>query len=278
MYDQNEIKLLHEAFFAIAESYTSMVYVDVADKRTYPIRLDDFAKRYEDVLEKNPKIEDALAQYVSDAVFEEDAKEVMSYADCANVRKMLEEKNALLHIYRVIHNDRIVYYRMKIVPIEGGAKLVYGFENIDSQYRKQMEINSERERQMKVLDGLSREFTSVWYLDGKSRKVKLVRNNGRPGENEGPVEIGQSIVDYHFSMQKYFASFVESGDFERLMHETSYEELVKNSGDDNLYCVDYMRFNPDKTSSRFQLCYAKTTDADGIANFVMGFRKLDRKQ
>ncbi len=128
---------------------------------------------------------------------------------------------------------------------------------------------------MMLVDGLSREYMSVWYLDGKSRKVKLIQNNGSEKENAAPVKIGETVIDYHFSMQKYYGSYVDPEDFDRMMRETSYETLVENTTEDDLYSINYIRINPDKTRSHFQVCYAKITDDAGIANFVFGYRNID---
>lgn len=76
-------------------------------------------------------------------------------------------------------------------------------------------------------------------------------------------------------MQKYFSTYVSPEDFDHLMEETSYESIVKNAGDDNLYCINYIRINTDGQRNHFQLCYAKITDDTGMANFVVGFRNID---
>ena len=275
MIGQNEAKMLYEAFFAIAESYTSIIYMDTEDEKAYTIRLDDYSARYEEALKAHPSMHDIVQQYVKDTVYKEDADGVMKLTDRKYVEERLKSETPILHVYRTIHNEKIVYYRLKIVPVEDGKKLIYGFENIDSQFRVQLEINAEREKQMTFLDCLSREYMSVWYLDGKSRKVALIKNNGTDSENGEPVRIGSTMVDYHFSMLKYFGNFARPEDFDRLMQETGYDALVENAGENDLYSVNYTRINPDKSTSLFQVCYAKTTDSSGVANFVFGFRKID---
>ena len=275
MIGQDEIKLLYDAFFAIAESYTSIIYMDTSDQRAYSIRLDDYSIRYEEALSTHPKMSDVLELYVNETVCRDDAAGIIRLADSEYVLDRLKTENPILHIYRSVHGDNILYYRLKIVPVDDGKKLIYGFENIDSQYRRQLEIKAESERQMRLLDGLSREYMSVWFLDGKSRKITLIKNNGSEAENGEPVRIGNTMVDYHFSMQKYFGEFAKPEDFERLMVETSYESLERNAGDNDLYSVNYVRINPDKSLSHFQACYAKIVDDQGVANFVFGFRCID---
>ena len=76
-------------------------------------------------------------------------------------------------------------------------------------------------------------------------------------------------------MQKYYGNFVDPEDFDRMMRETSYETLVEKTNEEDLYSVNYVRINPDKTRSPFQVCYAKITDSSGIANFVFGYRKTE---
>jgi len=276
MTDQDGFKLLYEAFFAIAESYTSIIYMDMSDGNAYAIRLDDYSKRYENFLNTHPSMYEVVKRYAEDTVHPADRDGMMKLADREIVLNRLETENPLHHIYRAIHDDNVIYYRVKIVPIEDGKKLIYGFENINPQYRRQIEANEERQRTTKLFDGLSREYLSVWYLDGRSGKVTLVRNNGLPKENEKAVKIGETMVDYHFSMQKYFGSFVKPEDFERLMHETSYDVLVANTREDDFHTIDYTRINEDGTTSHFQACYAKIVDEAQVANFVFGFRNTDR--
>lgn len=275
MYDQNEMKLLYEAFFAIAESYTSIVYLDTEDNVIYPIRLDDYSRRYEEALKKRPPAEEIFRQYVNDTVFAEDAVEVMKFSDKEYVLERLKKETPILHIYRTRHNDRVVYYRLKIVPIEDGKKIIMGFENVDANYRREIEMNDDKMFHMSLLDGLSREYMSVWYLDGKSRKVRLIQNNGLEEENGDAVRIGNMMVDYHFTMQKYFEKYAQPQDFDRLMEETSYDTLVRTVGDNVMYPINYIRINPDNSRSHFQACFAKIDDETGIASFVCGFRNVD---
>ncbi|MBO4890120.1 MAG: hypothetical protein J5574_03925 [Lachnospiraceae bacterium] len=275
MVDINESRILYEAFCAIAESYTSIVYLDANDRKVYPVRLDDYSRRYEEKLMAKPYMDKILAEYSGETVYKEDIPELMKFADYDYVIERLKEENPIFYTYRAIHNDRILYYRLKIVPIEDGQKIVYGFENFDGQFRRQMKMNAESELRMMLVDGLSREYLSVWYLDGKSHKITLIQNNGSENENGVPVKIGETVIDYHFSAQKYYHNFVDPEDFDRMMNETSYDHLVENANENDLYCVNYIRNNPDGTRSRFQVCYAKITDEAGIANFVFGYRCMD---
>jgi hypothetical protein len=231
--------------------------------------------RYREAFDAGNDLETILGMYVKETVYRDDADKLMRYADLDYVMKKLESENPLIYVYRCVHDEKMVYYRLKIVPIEGGQKLIYGFENFDKQFRDQLQIKSQREMQMMLVDGLSREYLSVWHLDGKSRKVALIRNNGAPEDNAEPVRIGETMIDYHFSMQKYFGNFANGDDFDRLMHETSYESLVKNAGEQDLYRINYTRINTNGTTSHFQVCYAKIVDAAGICDFVFGFRNID---
>lgn len=267
--------LLHEVFNTIAASYTSIIYLDTTDMMAYPVLLDQYSERYRSVLENGISMPDVVEMYVRDGVHTDDRASLLKYADYNYVSNKLLTENPILHVYRTVHGDNILYYRLKIIPIEDGKKLVYGFENIDHEYRKQLEIRSERELQMMFLKGLSREYMSVWYLDGASRKVRLIQNNGTDAENGEAVRIGSMIMDYHFSMRKYFGKYVDPEDFDRMMHETAYETLVEKAHDNDLYSINYIRINPDESRSHFQVCYAKITDEKGIANFVFGYRCMD---
>lgn len=275
MNEQDRIDFLNSVFSKIAETYTTIVYMDTSDGKIYPIRLDEYSKKYEEIMAKQPSMHDLMELYAKETVYKDDIDDVVMLGDYAYVTERLKKEPTLIHIYRSIHNNRIVYYRLKIIMFEDGKKLLYGFENIDEQYRLQLEVKAERTLHAKILQALSREYLSVWYLDGKSRKVRLIQNNGEESENGEAVRIGSTMVDYHFSLQKYFSKYVSPDDFDRLMNETSYETVVKKAGDNDLLYINYIRINPDGTKSHFQVCYAKIDDDSGVANFVVGFRSTE---
>lgn len=272
---QGDKSLFYDAFMAIAASYTSMVFIDTEDDTMYPIRLDNYSKRYEDMLEGKPKARDVFKRYVEETVFKDDRDKILRLIDIDYVSELVRDNREVSMIYRAVHKDNIVYYRLKIVQIEEGKKLIYAFENVDDQYRKQIEANSEKGLYDAVVKGLSREYLSVWYLDGASRKIRLIMNNGSEEENGEAVRIGNMMIDYHFSMQKYFDGYVDPEDFERLMNETSYESIVAKTNEKHLYRVSYIRINPDQTRSQFMAVFAKIVDEMGVANFVVGFKNMD---
>ncbi len=272
---QGDKSIFYDAFMAVASSYASMMCIDTEDDTMYPIRHDDYSKRYDEMLQDKPKARDVFKKYVEETVIREDRDKLMRLVDIGYVRELMHNKSDISLIYRTVHNDKIVYYRLKIVPIEDGKKLIYAFENVDEQYRKQIEANSEKGLYESVVKGLSREYLSVWYLDGASRKIRLIMNNGSEEENGEAVRIGNMMIDYHFSMQKYFDGFVDPDDFERLMNETSYDAIVAKTNEKNLYRVSYIRINPDQTRSQFMAVFAKIVDEKGVANFVVGFKNMD---
>ena len=96
--------------------------MDSTDRKVYPIRLDDYSRRYEEILNGKPDMPTMLAAYVKDTVYSEDAEGLLAYGDFDYVVKRLETENPLFYMYRAIHNERIVYYRLKIVTI-GSAKI-----------------------------------------------------------------------------------------------------------------------------------------------------------
>ena len=141
--------------------------------------------------------------------------------------------------------------------------------------KKQKELAAEREQKMTILKGLSSEFLSVWYLDGHTQAITLMQNNGKPVDNGRAVKIGVRALDYKTAMESYFKEFASDEEYEKLIQKTSYEEIVKNSEENVLYPVNYVRKNDDGTKSYFQACYAKSVGKDGVVNFIFGFRNID---
>lgn len=259
---------------AIARSYTSVIYIDTSDLTAYVVRLNKFGRRVEAGMGEVRTLRTVMDAYVSALVYQDDAPGVLRFGDYDYVMERLKETNPLFHTYRTIRDGKIVYYRLKIIPLEDGKKLVYGFEHFDYQMREKLEREAERETQMTLLAGLSCEYESVWLVDAGIHYGKLIRNNMGDSRSSAMMHM-LSEGNYEILLENYIEQYVVPGDRERMYAETSISSLLRNARDDELYHVNYSRINEEGERNCMQLVYSRVTDEMGVTRFVCGFRNVD---
>ena len=130
-------RLRSEIDDAIARSYTSVFYVDAEDLTVHKVRLNREGRKVAAGIGEDTSLKTVMDAYVTALVHEDDAQGVSQFGDYDYVVSRLKESNPLFHTYRTIRDEKIVYYRLKIIPFDGGNKLVYGFEHFDDQIREE---------------------------------------------------------------------------------------------------------------------------------------------
>ncbi|MBQ8970444.1 MAG: GGDEF domain-containing protein [Lachnospiraceae bacterium] len=259
---------------AIARSYTSVIYIDTSDLTTHIVRLNRFGRQVEARLGKEITLRPVMDAYVKSLVYQDDAPGVLRFGDYDYVMARLKENNPLFHTYRTIRDGKIVYYRLKIIPLDDGKKLVYGFEHFDSQMREKLEREEERETQMTLLAGLSCEYEAVWLVDAGIHYGKLIRNN--MGNTKSSIVMNMMKEgNYEIILENYIEQYVVPEDRERMYTETSIDSLLRNAREDELYHVHYSRVNEEGEKNYMQLVFSRVTDDLGVTRFVCGFRNID---
>lgn len=267
-------RLRSEIDDAIARSYTSVIYVDTADLTVHDVRLNKFGRQIEKDVGEKLNLKDAMDTYAKKLVHPDDAEGVICFGDYDYVMSRLRNNNPLFHTYRTIRNGKIVYYRLKIIPFDGGKKLIYGFEYFDDQVRDRLAREAEREMQMTLLAGLSCEYETIWLVDADIHHGKLIHNN--MGNTRSSVMMNEMTEgNYDVLLENYIEQYVVPRDRARMYAETSIKSLLRNTRDDVLYHINYSRINEEGEQNYMQLVYSRVTDDMGVVRFVCGFRNID---
>ncbi len=267
-------KLLYEIDDAIARSYTSVLYVDVADETVHAVRLNRFGRSLEEEGLKDPHIRNIMDLYVSSFVYRDDAPGVLKFGDFDYVMERLKETNPIFNTYRTIRDGKIVYYRLKIIPFDNGSKIVYGFEHFDEQVRERIARESEHDTQMTLLAGLTCEYESVWLVDAPIHHCKLIWNNIESAQKAKEFYV-VTEGNYETILGTYIDRYVVPEDRERVYLLSSIDNLMRNTKEDEIYHINYSRIDPMGTRNYLQLCIARVTDDMGVVRFVWGFRNID---
>ena len=267
-------RLRSEIDDAIARSYTSVFYVDAEDLTVHKVRLNREGRKVAAGIGEDTSLRTVMDAYVTALVHEDDAQGVSQFGDYDYVVSRLKESNPLFHTYRTIRDEKIVYYRLKIIPFDGGNKLVYGFEHFDDQIREERKRVAERETQMTLLAGLSCEYETIWLVDADIHLGKLIRNNmgnTRSSKRMNAMNDG----NYEIILENYIEQYVVPRDRERMYAETSIDSLLRNTRENELYHINYLRVNEEGRKNYMQLVYSRVIDDMGVTRFVCGFRNID---
>ncbi len=267
-------KLLFEIDDAIARSYTSVLYVDVADRSVHVVRLNRLGRTLEEEGRQDPHIGPVMDIYVRSLVYRDDAAELLKFGDLDYVLDRLKETNPIFHTYRTIRDGRIVYYRLKIIPFDNGSKIVYGFEHFDEQVRERLARESEHETQMTMLAGLTCEYESVWLVDAPIHHCKLIWNNIKSAHNAKEFYV-ITEGNYETILGTYIDRYVVPEDRERVYLLSSIDNLMRCTKEDEIYHINYSRVDPQGQRNYLQLAIARVTDDMGVVRFVWGFRNID---
>ena len=266
-------RLFAEIDDAIARSYTSVIYVDTDTQIVTSVRLNRHGKPLEEECRRDSHLRHVIDVYVNALVYRDDMKGVLKFGDFDYVIKALEENNPLYHTYRTVRDGRIVFYRLKIIPFEGGKKLIYGFEHFDDQIREKLARKNQYETQMTLLAGLSCEYESVWLVDAALHHGKLIRSNIKSEISN--IMNRDYEGAYETILGNYIEKYVVPEDRERVYSMADINNLMRNTKEDEIYHINYYRVNPNGERNYIQLCIARVTDENGVVRFVCGFRNID---
>lgn len=131
------------------------------------------------------------------------------------------------------------------------------------------------ERQRHLVDILSREFTSVWYISARSHKMTLVQQNDKRTTTSSAINEGLQYSSYEKMFSDYIDKYVDEVDKERVRKEVAFGNLITRVKEGELYTINYLRDNIDGSKSYFQICFARVVHTTGKLYFACGFRDID---
>ena len=147
------------------------------------------------------------------------------------------------------------------------------YDEVSDTVRRNL-FKEERETQMTLLAGLSCEYEAIWLVDADIHHGKLIRSNmgnTRSAEKMNSMNDG----NYEVILENYIEQYVVPRDRERMYAETSIDSLLRNTRENELYHVNYLRVNEEGKKNYMQLVYSRVIDDTGVTRFVCGFRNID---
>lgn len=153
-----------------------------------------------------------------------------------------------------------------------------GFSLLDDNAAQKEELQRKIREQFLLLDGLAREYHTVWLIDGNGEhRMRLYRSTGKSTIMDA-VQMGLDVAWYDIVIQKYIEEYIYEDDRTRVAEATRFETVVGNTPNVGTYVVPYRRYNSDRSDFNYQeMCFARAVTDDGIVNYVFAFRDVDRR-
>lgn len=168
--------------------------------------------------------------------------------------------------------NKIVVTKMDRVDEAPTRIIIAGYE-VDDEVREKMEVEKEMDFQISLLDGLSREYHTVWLIT-PDRKMELYRTTGVT-TIRAAVQLGLDTQYYDDAMEQYAEKFIAKSDRKRVIKATKFDTIMKMMPDTGIYTVTYKRIDEAGNQSYHQLCYAKAKGKDRKIGIVVAFRDAD---
>ena len=229
-----------------------------------------------------------IQTYIENDVLEEDRVLFDRVRTVDGVNALLADKKTYYFNYRVSRNQHMQYFQCQLVkPNLQKNEFVIGFKNIDAEKNTELaaqrkveealaaleKVNAALQEESAVSTALSQEYSSLFKIDAKTRKMTLYRTDGIAFD---PVLLEKLLAlgDYESILSKYIDAFVVPEDRDRLRESIGLSVLMEKVPEGGLYKLGYRRIK-DGVISYFEMNLVKTVDQYGAVTLILGLRDVD---
>lgn len=166
--------------------------------------------------------EENIQTYIANDVLEEDRHLFEQVRTVDGVNELLTDNKAFYFNYRVERAGRIEYYQCQLVkPDPKKNEFVIGFKDVNEEKNIELaaqrkveealaaveQVNAVLQEESAISTSLSQEYSSLFKIDARTRKMTLYRTDGIAFD---PVLLEKmlSLGDYEVILSKYIDAFV----------------------------------------------------------------------
>lgn len=124
-----------------------------------------------------------------------------------------------------------------------------------------------------VIEQLTIEYQSLWLVETKSLKMEIYKSNvsmAIPGSIETAID-----MDYNTARCWYIDNYVLEDDRERMLDQSSLDNILPRISMGIPYVVDYQRVDGENVNINQIFYSAVSKENDEVTHFIMGFRNVD---
>ncbi|MGN0323752.1 MAG: response regulator [Oliverpabstia sp.] len=263
----------------LSRDFPDVVLIDLANDTAVTI------KRQGCIIPKDQRVmrrsyHDTWDYYISKYVLEEDRGALYAAVSAEKVKGALENSDAYSYSYRVIADETGVhYYQASFIRLFSShtteSQIILGFRCVDEIVVEQHKNRAIQEEQLRIIDALSKEYSSLFKIDAQTGEMSLYRTDGI-GVDPALLEKLLTNGGYEEVLSKYIDAFVVPEDRDRLRKSTGLSVLMEKVPDVGLYKLGYRRIM-NGVISYFEMNTVKTVDENGVVTFILGMRDVDEE-
>ena len=165
---------------ALSENLNNVYAVDINTEKitVYRNTIDGFLpKRLLQCIAGGGTYSEAMNIYIEECVHEDDREMMKKAVNIDNVRKELADKISFSTYYRVVREDAILFFALKIVKLGIGdsySSFVGGFANVDKEMRKEQEQKQALSDALMAAEHASKAKTT--FLNNMSHDIRTPMN------------------------------------------------------------------------------------------------------
>ncbi|MGN0743276.1 MAG: response regulator [Candidatus Fimadaptatus sp.] len=218
--------------------------------------------------------------YIHKYVLEEDRAALYDAISVESVRRALEKGDEYSCSYRVVADETGVHhYQASFFRFysrhEAESQLILGFRCVDAIVEEERKNRTIQEEQLRVIGALSQEYSSLFKIDARTRRMTLYRTDGKAFEPETLNRL-LALGDYELILSKYIDAFVVPEDRERIRESIGFDVLMDRIPEVGLYKLGYRRIMKGAVAY-FEMNMVKTVDPSGTVTFILGLRDVDEE-
>ena len=264
---------------ALSRDYPDVVLLDLAGDTAVTIKRKGIMIA-EDQRTLRRSYQDTWDTYISKYVLEEDKPSLYAAIGVETVKRALEHSDEYSCSYRVIADETgIHHYQASFLRFYSRnhteSQLILGFRCVDAIVEEERKNAAIQDEQLRIIGALSQEYSSLFKIDAKTRKMTLYRTDGLAFD---PVMLEKllALEDYEIILSKYIDTFVVPEDRDRIRKSIVLSVLMDSVPEVGLYKLGYRRIM-NGVISYFEMNTVKTVDKEGAVTFILGLRDVDRE-
>ena len=236
----------------------------------------------------NGNYEDIMSTFVSNGVLEEDKHLFDQVRKLDGIKEILTDKQTYTINFRTHPKGNPHYIQCQFMkPDSDNNGFVMGVRNVHEKRKQELarqkkvedalaeveRTNSALKEESTISVALSKEYSSLFKIDGKTGAMSLYRTDG-VGMNTKVLEELMEDGDYSVVLNKYIDSFVIPEDRERVRELAGLDVLYDKVPDEGLYKLGFRR-SMAGIISYYEMSVVKIVDNSGNVTFVLGLRDVD---
>jgi diguanylate cyclase (GGDEF)-like protein len=163
---------------------------------------------------------------------------------------------------------------VKVAQEDASNVVIMGFAEKDDEIRTIQEHKKQKDFQLSLLDGLTRDYHTV-FLAKPGNIAELYRTTQDEFSDEYLKYREASSKGYKEGVDFYVDNYVLDEDKERLRREMNFEDLLGKVPDSGIYTITYKRLDKEAGYKYMRICVSKAIAGNGEVDLVIGFRNVD---